>query len=57
MYAFSHGLATGDDAAFRTLLELGADPTARDQHGRDLASYAPADRLPALRAAHPSIFR
>ena len=56
MYAFSRFLSVGDDSAFRTLLDLGADHESRDQHGRSLAEYAPLDKLPLLRSLFPGIF-
>jgi methionyl-tRNA formyltransferase len=57
MYAFTRMLELGDAGAFRALLELGANPSARDQHGRTIADYLPADAKPRLQAEYPEIFR
>ncbi|MEY4854287.1 MAG: Methionyl-tRNA formyltransferase [Verrucomicrobiota bacterium] len=57
MYAFTRMLELGDADAFRALVELGADPSARDQHGRTIADYLPADAKPRLQAEYPEIFR
>jgi len=57
MYAFTRMVETGDDGAFRTLLELGADPFASDQHGRTIADYLPAHVKARFESGFPSIFR
>jgi methionyl-tRNA formyltransferase len=57
MYAFTRMIERQDPLPFRLLLELGADPFARDQHERSILDYAPAKELPKLRSEFPAIFR
>jgi methionyl-tRNA formyltransferase len=57
MYAFTRMVELGDAAAFRTLLDLGADPSACDQHGRTIADYLPHDAKLRLQSEFPAIFR
>ncbi len=57
MYAFTRMIERQDPLSFRLLLELGADPFARDQHDRSILNYAPAAELPKLRSEFPAIFR
>lgn len=57
MYAFTRMIERGDPSAFRLLLEFGADPFARDQHGRMISDYAAEPDLSRLRSEFPAIFR
>lgn len=57
MYAFSRMIDKSDSAAFRLLLELGADHSARDQHGKSIKDYTPAAEKAKLSIEFPSIFR
>lgn len=57
MYAFSRMIERGDSAAFRLLLELGADHSALDQHGRSIKDYTPAANKAKLSLEFPTIFR
>lgn len=56
MYAFTRMVETDDDAAFRALLELGADPSASDQHGRTIADYLPSSAKARFQSKFPEIF-
>jgi methionyl-tRNA formyltransferase len=57
MYAFTRMVETNDAGAFRTLLELGADPSASDQHGRTIADYLPSSAKARFQSQFPEIFR
>ncbi len=57
MYAFSRMIEKKDAMAFRLLLELGADPMARDQHDRSISDYVSAADREKLRLEFPSIFQ
>lgn len=56
MYAFSYMNEKHDQAPFRLLLELGADPFVRDQHGRSLRDYVPESERNRLAKDFPDIF-